>query len=464
LDKYELFKKHIRECAKEFNKISKKGVIRIISHLDCDGICACSILIKLLKLENRRFSVSIVQQLNEEIIKEFSKEDYNTFIFTDLGSAQFNQIKKLFHNKNFFILDHHEIEDKQVSPYHINPNLFDIDGGKEISGTGVVYLFCSLLNKRIDMAHIAVIGAVGDVQEDNGFQRLNKEILDIAVSHGKIKVKKSLRIFGAQTKPIHKVLEYCTDPFIPGVSGSESGAIQFLNQIGINPKTEKGWKKIIHLTEEEMKNLVTAIILKRSNQERPEDVIGNTYILTEEEKESPLRDVKEFSTLLNSCGRLNKASLGIGVCLNDEKSKQRAINNLSNYKKEIVKALNWYDENKNSDDVSKEKGLIIINAKNNVLFTIIGTIASILSRSNDIQEGTYIMSLARTEENTTKVSLRISGNNNKEMDLRQIITEIVKNAGYGDAGGHPLAAGAVIPLEKEEEFIKIAKDVLGRKV
>ena len=123
------------------------------------------------------------------------------------------------------------------------------------------------------------------------FLKLNKEILDVAVNKGKIKIIRGLRIFGAQTKPLHKVLEYSTDPYIPDVTGSESGAIQFLNQIGIDPKNGNAWKKLVHLSEEEIKKLVTGIIMKRlNNEDKPEDVLGNVYILKEEEKESPTRD------------------------------------------------------------------------------------------------------------------------------------------------------------------------------
>ena len=76
--------------------------------------------------------------------------------------------------------------------------------------------------------------------------RLNNEILETAVKHRKIKVEKGLRLFGVHTKPIHKVLEYSTDPYIPGISGNESGAIQFLHQIGIEPKNGNKWKKIFY--------------------------------------------------------------------------------------------------------------------------------------------------------------------------------------------------------------------------
>ena len=63
--------------------------------------------------------------------------------------------------------------------------------------------------------------------------------------------------------------------------------------------------------EEEIKKLVSGIILRRLSEDSPEDVLGDVYILNEEEKESPFRDAKEFSTLLNACGRLEKASLGM---------------------------------------------------------------------------------------------------------------------------------------------------------
>ena len=97
-----------------------------------------------------------------------------------------------------------------------------LGGSKEVSGSGVTYLFAKSLNKaNIDFAYIAIIGAIGDMQEDRGFETLNSRILEDAKKTGKMKVITGIRVFGAQTKPLHKVLEYCTDPFIPGVSGSE---------------------------------------------------------------------------------------------------------------------------------------------------------------------------------------------------------------------------------------------------
>lgn len=474
MDKYKLFYNSIEGAVEKFKGWDKNETVRIISHLDADGISASSILIKVLNSENRKYSVSIVQQLNKEKIAELSKEPYKYIIFADLGSGQIKLIAALLKEKEIIILDHHEADDpdseskikdnKIKNIININPHLFGIDGSKEIAGSGIVYLFASMLNKKYeDLAHIAIIGAIGDIQEERGFLRLNTKILEKAVEKGKIEIKKGLRLFGMQTRPLHKVLQYSTDPFIPGISGSESGAIQFLNQIGINPKNGNEWKKIIHLNEEDMKKLVTGIIMKRFNETKPEDVLGNIYLLNDEEEESPTKDAKEFATLLNACGRMEKSSFGIGACLGIKKDKQKAIETLQEYRKEIVDALNLYNDNEKSINTIKGDRYIIINAEDKIPSTIIGTLASIITKSNDAEDGTYVLSMAQNKDSTTKVSLRIKGAGNKGINLKDILKLMISNISSGEAGGHMNAAGAVIPTEKEEEFLKIAEEILKQK-
>ena len=464
MDPYEQFNEILRNAAEAFRAVDKKEVIRVISHLDADGISACSILLKLLNNENRKYSVTIVPQLSRNVIMNISAEPYNIFIFTDIGSGVLSDIKEFLNGKKVFILDHHIIPETSHEGINlVNPHLCGIDGGNEISGAGVVFRFaCAVDSSMEEFAHIAIVGALGDMQEKNGFLRLNKEILDIAVTKGKIKVTKGLRIFGTQTKPLHKALEYCTDPYIPGVSGSESGAIQFLHQIGIDPKNGSGWKKIVHLDDKDMKKLVTGIIMKRLSETNPDDVLGNIYILPHEEEESPTRDAKEFATLLNACGRLGRASFGIGACLGDKKIKQQAIRSLADYKKEIVNALNWYNENKFTDDIHWGERFVIINAKSNVMPTMIGTLASILSKSSLMTNNTFILSMAQNPEGNTKVSLRTTNNANGMLDLRKIVEEMINGIGNSESGGHQNAAGAVIPTDKEETFLEAAKEVLGK--
>jgi len=454
LSTHNLFKEFVQKAAEKFKSIDKRRTVRVISHIDSDGISAASILLSTLTKLKYRYSISFVKQLDLETVNELAKEDHINYIFTDLGSGQLKEIVSKFENKQVFILDHHIVQNAKLKEnvVHINPMLFGIDGSMEISGSGVVYMFCNCINpKSVSMAHIALVGAIGDKQDKKKFSKLNNEILEEAIKEGKIKTKKGVRFFGRQTRPLRKLLEYCTDPYIPGVTGSPEGAIEFLNSLNIPFKRGEKNRKVVDLSEDEMKRLIKGIIKKRKDEKNPKDIFGTIYVVCEEELGSPLKDAKEFSTLLNACGRLGKASLGVGVCMGSKKSKEDAIDLLKSYKKEILSAIKWYEANKDGEDVRKGKGFIIINAKANIIPTLAGTLASILSYSSEMKNLSHFFVLAQNVDGTTKVSARYLGNDDKNVE--EILKNVIKKVG-GESGGHKLAAGAVIPTSKENDFIE----------
>jgi single-stranded-DNA-specific exonuclease len=453
------FAEQAAAAAERFRQISPKSA-RIISHLDCDGICACALLAKALGNRSVRYSISIVPQLDEPTIVSLSKEQHDCFIFADLGSAMLDRMDRYLKGKNVFVLDHHTPLDWKSDHVHLNPHLHGINGGDEISGSGVVYYFVSALDKANEsLAHIPVIGAIGDVQDRPMMRGLNKGILAKAESLGLLKVTKGLRLFGIESKPLHKVLEYSFDPFIPGVSGSESGSLQFLQSLGINPKVGTAWKRYVHLTEMEIEKLTEGIILRRVGESKPEDIFGTRYILPSQE-EGPFRDGRELSTLLNACGRLDRASVGIGALLGNDKMRKEAVSVLGDYRREIIGAMRWVDEAKGTEAIIEGEGFMIINAKNKILPTMAGTIASLLSKSHEIKPGTFVMSVARTANNKSKASLRISGRKSW-IDLRSLVSQIASEV-KGEAGGHRNAAGAIFDTHLEEAFLAAAREVLQK--
>lgn len=450
------FKEAILDAANKFKKTTNP--IRIVSNFDADGITAAAILVKAMQRLDKSFSLSIIKQLTEDNLKELSKEDYKTIIIADMGSGSLSLINKYLKDKTVFILDHHQIENSNNVTENINflnPLKYGITNYKEISASGICYLFAKSLNeKNKDLAHLATIGAIGDIQEDNGFIGLNKEILEDAKE--KIEVKKGLKIFGHQTKPLHKLLMFSTDPYIPGVSGNESGTLKFLSDLGINLRADGKFRKLINLGKEELRKLTSAIIIKRfeNKGENPEEVLGDIYLLKDEEEGSPIKDAREFATLLNASGRLNKGYIGIGVCLNNKKMKIEATELLDSYKAEIVKYLNWFYENKDSFDYGN---FVLINAKNNIKDVFIGVIISIISRSNIYKEGTLVIGMAYGNKEI-KISGRYSGKGNK--NLNELMLNLTSLVG-GSAGGHHSAAGGFISLEKEGEFIENTKNLLS---
>lgn len=451
---YNLFKDFVKVAADKFKLLDKKKPIRLISHIDSDGISAVSILIYTLNKLKYKYSVSIISQLDDPTLDSLSNESYETYVFIDLGSGQFKSIVSKLKNKKIFILDHHVPQNADIDGniYHVNPVLFGIDATKEISASGVVYYFCKSLSEEIiKKSYLALIGAIGDQQYNNKFISLNKEILDDSINSKKITIKKGIRFFGTQTRPIHKLLEYCTDPYIPDVTGTSKGTINFLNSLGIEYKSGNNYRRLNNLNENEMKTLIKGIINKRKNEKNPKDIFGDIFILNSEEIDSPYKNLKEYSTILNACGRMNKGSLGIAICIGSKKAKNEGIDLLKNYKQEILKSLKWYEKNKNSKYVIKKNSYLIINSQANILPNLIGTIASIISYSSDAKSIKYIITMAQNVDSSTKISLRYTGKEN--VDLRKLISKIMKDI-EGNYGGHKNAAGAIISSKDENKFIE----------
>ncbi len=441
------------------------GEIRIISHYDCDGICSAAILVKALLREGKAFHLSFIKQLYEEDIIELKKENRKLIVFTDMGSGQLGIIQKhlLGKGNKIIISDHHQVQGEVISDnvLHLNPVDFGIE--ENISGSGMAYLIArALCYENMDLSELGVIGAIGDSQigsigADWGLFGLNKEILKDAEKTGKIKIKKGLRLWGRNTRPVHKALEYSVDPYIPGVSGSESASVHFLQEIGIRLKDEAGkWRTLNDLSHEEVKTLASGIIKQRvaGNEDNPEHIFGDVYELLTKPEYS---DANEFATLLNACGKTGNGFLGVALCLNDPLSFSEVKGILDNYRKDIGKALNWIYKNKES--IRKTENANYITAGRNIPEHVASNVISIISKSALLPDKPTF-AFVDAENGTTKISARLSDSLVKQgLNLKDIMAQSASEAD-GEGGGHAGAAGAKIPRGNEEMFINTIEKIM----
>jgi RecJ-like exonuclease len=283
------------------------------------------------------------------------------------------------------------------------------------------------------------------MQEKSGeLNGINKVVLEN--TNDKINVRKGLKAFGRISKPLHKAIAYSTE-FIPGVSGDESSAIQFLSEIGLELKKGEEWRTLNDLSDEEEKMLITNIIMKRLNKtENPEEIMSNVYKF--KNKEGMLADAHEFATILNSCGRQNLQSIGVMLCLGESKDALKMAEEIiASYKKKLLKALKWV-EKENNENVKKTEKVMYIIGKENISDTMIGTICSILASSKKVEQS-VIIGFADSE-NGVKVSGRLT--KKEDIDIGKLIKEVVESLG-GEGGGHGRAGGAKIQKGQESEFI-----------
>ena len=422
--------KRIELIAKEFLEKTKDKDIQIISHFDTDGITSAAIMIKTLKKLDKTFSVKIVKNLEEQIIKDLPKDKVT--IFLDLASNSLNYIKEA-ELKDVFIIDHHEIiqeipEDIRI----VNPELHDKE---KISGSGMTYLFCKEINPDYkELAKLAVLGMIGDCLEKN-IDKINNKILTDA----EIIKKRGLLLYPS-TRPLNRVLEYSSNPYLPGITGDTKGALNFLRETGLTPKNGT-YPSIIELNEKEMSKVVTAIMLLKE-QKGEGEIIGDIFLIKLFNK---LEDARELSAKINACSRFGESQTAIQLCLEIPSAKKRAEAVHVKYRQLLVSGLKFASDT----EKIQGNGYVIINARDQIKDTVIGTVASILSNSFMYEKGTTIIAMAY-DQNKIKISSRNVGRKGK--NVRIILNDVVSKIG-GEVGGHEFAAGCLIEKHQEQEFI-----------
>ena len=287
---------------------------------------------------------------------------------------------------------------------------------------------------------------IGDRHESN-LSKINQQIVKDAHD---LKIKKGLVIYPA-TRPLRRALEWSTSPYIPGVTGNGPGAMEILRETGIDYN-----KNLLDLTKEEMSKLITAVMIRRAQHNKQDDILGNLYIL---KFFNTKEDVREISVLINACSRLGYSDVAIAYCLENEKAKSQALDIYTEYKQELVSGLKVAEKM----DKIKGKGFVILNAKDQIKDAIVGTICSMLSSSPAYDEGTILIGMAYNKDKI-KVSARIvgdEGRNLKEVLEKTIITFKTENPEtIAEVGGHKFAAGCLIEKEKESLFIETLKKEL----
>ena len=306
-------------CKSPAEEIKTKKNLLVVSHVDADGLTAAAIVCTALERCGLDFQPKFFRQLDEAAINEVADHGADLVIFTDLGSGMIQQICD--RGISAVVADHHKPAACEARPIaHINPHLVGADGATQLSGSGTSFLLARALastpGSNDDLAALAVVGAVGDLQDMARGQLvgINRHILEIGSNAGAVSFSRDIKFFGRQTRPVYKMLEYSQDPYLPGLSGNEDACIAFLKEIGIRLGGEK-WRRWIDLSQEEKASFVTAILRKglRSGitNVKLERLIGEVYILLGEQEGTELRDASEYSTLLNATARYGHAGVGL---------------------------------------------------------------------------------------------------------------------------------------------------------
>jgi len=445
------FKDKISDCIKTGKSIS------VTTHIDCDGLTSGSIITKALIRAGAKCTVRTSKEFSKKIAESFKTDSRDFHIITDLAGGFANTLDETL-GDNWIVLDHHQIpEEEKDNQNVINAWSYGIDGGTEICAGGMAYLASMALDERnSDLSAIAVVSALGDRQdqgERKSFTGKNFEIANIAKELGLVEIDLDLLLVGRETRPLADALAFTSQPFIEGLTWNRGACLSLLNSSGIQLKDEGRWRVPAELTEVEKRQVIESITKFTSGKNATEimsELIGYTYTFPREDRQNFLRDGREFSTMLNSCGRINRSGVGMAICMGDRnKILREGEIILTDYRKMIREYMNVLSNERWR--ISESETCVMVNGVDIVPETMTGTISSLIAGSPK-NSGKIVILRTNGEENTIKFSSRKSFSCKSDINLSELMrTGAEKFDGIG--GGHAAAAGAKITKDKLDEFL-----------
>ncbi len=447
--------------------VRQKEVV-VASHVDADGLTSAGIISTALDRAGVDRKTLFFRQLDLPALEEIADLGPDLVIFTDLGSGMQAEILEM--GLSAVVADHHRPQGSGVE-LHINPHLVGLDGATHLSGSGSSFLLARALARAVgsgggndDLSALAIVGAVGDLQDmaRGRLVGLNRWVLEVGVGAEVLSFCRDLKLFGKQTRPVFKMLEFSSDPYIPGLSGDEDACISFLKEQGIRLKGER-WRRWIDMSPEEKGRIASALVrrglragLSNAQLER---LVGEVYTLLSEQEGTELRDASEYSTLLNATARYGHSGVGLAVCLGDRgRGLEEARLLLAEHRQNLVNGLK----------LVKEEGIVPLShiqyfdAKDRILDTIVGIIAGMSFQTADRRKP--IIAFAAAEDGRLKVSARGTQDLVRSgLNLAEAIFRAAEEVG-GVGGGHNVAAGATIPPEARAEFLEILDAIVGEQL
>ncbi|QCJ46879.1 DHH family phosphoesterase [Haloprofundus sp. MHR1] len=445
--------------------------VLLASHIDADGLTSAAVAASALERAEIPFDTVFSKQLDADEIAAIAATDHETVLFTDFGSGQLDIIADHEAAGEFtpVVADHHQPADADTE-YHLNPLLFGIDGASELSGAGASYVLARALegseSDNRDLAALAVVGAVGDMQDSDGALRgANEGIVEEGVEAGVLEANTDLTLYGKQTRPLPKLLEYASDVRIPGISNDHAGSITFLDGLDLDLKADGEWRRWADLSADERQTVASALVRRAVASGVPADrinsLVGTAYTLVDEESGTELRDVSEFSTLLNATARYDRADVGLAVCLGDrDGALDRAQKLLRNHRRNLSEGLQWVK----NEGVTVEEHVQWFDAGTRIRETIVGIVAGMAVGASGISRSKPIVAFAEKNDEEVKVSARGSHFlTRKGLDLSLAMRDASRAVG-GDGGGHNVAAGATIPTGEREAFVAEVDRIVGEQL
>jgi len=438
--------------------IKSKGNIKVVTHWDVDGLTSFTILKRLFDHLEADYHIEYVPVLNDETIIDLELNDYDTVLFADLGSSSLHFINEEVKDKTVIVLDHHYPENVNSLNFkliHVNPNLCGYTGDSSACGATLSYLLAREFGLT-ELAKYALIGAIGDAQSSNSGYLEDFNTVPITDMANEVVVKSALQVYGKFSRPLILSLKYSSNIF-SNFSESDNNILAFFykikNDTGIDLPYHKPYcyltLKQVQVLADYLFRYMKRFIPKEFHKYIHWCLFGKSYHInvdTEQIVKSPWTyDFEEIPSFLNASIRVKQHDLVIKYLLNGQNEKT-LLSNYRKYKQKLSKAIRNFEDICTYDQLTNIQYYIAYYDNSEIEPTMSGVLAGMLYAKPEFDYTKPNVGIVEFEDGW-KVSIRGSKLLQfTDFHAGQILMELSKRYG-GSAGGHKLAAGAMLPYD-----------------
>jgi RecJ-like exonuclease len=314
-------------------------------------------------------------------------------------------------------------------------------------GATTSWLFTLTLDEaNWDLAGIAAAGAIGDKQNLGGFLGVNAALFAEAVDR---KILVPERRLALRDRPLASAIALSISPYFRGLGGRPDAAEALLRSASIDPAAtlrQLDPTQRRHLSSV----LATHLVEQGAAPEALEVLVEDRYWI--EPDQIYAQDLEAY---VNSCDRLEQMGLGMSACLGDREAIVKAETLLDEYTSRVLGHLRTLETT----------GMF---AKKHIQFfyceepSLAGSVAG-AGIQFYFDQSRPVFGLSAMER-VTKISARGTREQiARGIDLATACREAAESV-EGDGGGHNIASGATVPKGKEEKFLGLADEIVGRQL
>lgn len=431
------FSEHASAMAHAMRELPRNTQWLLACDTDADGLTAAAVMGRALLRLGCRFTIRPSRAKTTAYYDELLTQEWGALVLLDKGAS--HAAKLAASGRPVFIVDHHNVDADAATPRMLNPRLAGLDGSRDASAsTTSLALALALVGEPAwKWAGIALAGAIGDWQHMGGWQGWNQQVVEEGRSRGVLERIPMPRFIGST---LEEAVRRAQLPGLTDVRG-------WLVRHELDPDGD-----VEDLDKEGKTRLVSAVVQVHLAAGLPAP--PPTRLLFDADQDVvyqvPLRTLFRMA---DACGREERHDVGVAWLMGDKAAHVEARACFEVYRERIRDGLDALRK-----DGAKPGQALQTVWTEKAAYT--GMVAGIGMTHVLPDTSRPVAVLAKRSDGLVQISTR--GRNEQVqagLNLGTAVSVAATHVGH-EGGGHPVAAGAVIPADKVDAFLEKLDAVL----